>query len=632
MPTIMNEGEAAASGDSSQQNSASASQVELEHLLPDDGETRFEISDDEEVEEQRDGLEAQEQARPRERRNWFSVLMDGPEKPIEPHVTLIFPGLQTFPTKFWQSRSKRTFKLAVCGYLVIWALVFYFLANASALAKPFIDEEPVQLIGCGQSRQIWRGRDSYCGIDGEYCVHPEGQEIRFKCVADCRKESWTYAQVPVGDYGSIYRPYVIGSNNSYRADSFVCGAAVHHGAISDITGGCGIIRFKGRASGFNSSTQNGITSLEYDGDFVDSFEFVDIPKDSKCKGCKDLRHVTVGFNVVASYIYGYFVSHPALFLWPMFLVGFWTVVLASNPPLQFDAPSNVLQNAELVSLAARRLLPGMLCAYVLYVYAVRPQLKNLDAHLSRAVFWVSFFWIGILENYVFGLLPIDRLTVEDLNKQAGAWTALFIIVTVILSIAIGQAYTIWRMGKFSPYIKLYGCFVLGLLLLSFVPHQTLRIHHYIMALLLLPGTGFKTTPSLAYQGILMGLFISGVSRWGFDSIIQTYEQLRRGAPLLYGGVPELAQPIVSNNLTSILWTPAITNASSTLWDRFSLVVNDVERYRGSLPEFNLTLVPDTAVYYIRVAFASADMTGDYTKAGILDIANGNWTAPAEGVI
>ena len=60
-----------------------------------------------------------------------------------------------------------------------------------------------------------------------------------------------------------------------------------------------------------------------------------------------------------------------------------------------------------------------------------------------------------------------------------------------------------------------------LIILISLPKLRLRIHHYILGVIFMPGTRFRVRPSLAYQGLLLGFFINGIARWGFDSIIQT---------------------------------------------------------------------------------------------------------------
>ncbi|ERF70440.1 hypothetical protein EPUS_04718 [Endocarpon pusillum Z07020] len=90
---------------------------------------------------------------------------------------------------------------------------------------------------------------------------------------------------------------------------------------------------------------------------------------------------------------------------------------------------------------------------------------------------------------------------------------------------------------------------IGILLLSAIPGLKLRIHHYILALLLLPGTSLQTRPSLLYQGLLVGLFINGIARWDFASILQTPAALLEDG-LVGSLLPEVVTPaIVANNIT-----------------------------------------------------------------------------------
>jgi hypothetical protein len=367
-----------------------------------------------------------------------------------------------------------------------------------------------------------------------------------------------------------------------------------------------MIRFTGAQAGFVSESKNGIQSLGFDTEFPASYEFVDMLSVSH-EGCSDLRIPIETINIMLGFGYAYFVSDPAFFLFPLSIVGFWTVILASNPPL---AGGSRLADAELVSLGFRRLLPCLLAIFVIYKAAVFP--------------------------------PIDRQTVEDLNAQPGAWTAVLILFGVVCAIAVGQAYVIWRAGKFVPFLKLYFGIAACLACLSLVPNQTLRIHHYILALILLPGTGLANTPSMLYQGLLVGLFVAGIARWDFDSILQTYDQLRRGAPSLIGGIPTFIDPIISAESGYVIqWQSLNSSDPGDLipsWDGFSLIVNDVERYRGSDTSFNLTAWAlgtglDFKKAYVRIAYARVSdrgQTGDYTRAAIAHLSNGYWTAPSPG--
>lgn len=563
-------------------------------------------------------------------------LLDGPKQLVDPHVTMFFKQLQIFPTRLLNRRRRILQWPAYFFFLFLWAFMFYELVNRSILAIPTIDNEPVQLLPCNGVPDVWRGKNELCGLNGTDCSATHiGQEFKFKCLAGCSRDSWTYSEFPVGDYEAIYRPYVIGGDNIYRADSFVCAAGVHGGAISDRTGGCGIVRFVGPWDRYNSTIGNeGMRSIGFDSIFPASFSFV--PLDGvQVNGCSDLRSFIIFVNIAFSLVFGYFVSDALAFFWPILLIGFWTVILVSNPPLTSSNNSG----AELVSLGFKRLLPTMFVGYTIYMTCTKPQLEGLNSNLSRTIFWLAGFWISVLENYTFGLLPVDRLTVHDLNAQPGAWLATILLTGFVMVATVGQAYMIWRAGRLRNYLFGYISLFSILFLLAWVPNETLRIHHYIIGLILVPGTAFKTTPSLFYQGLAVGLFISGVARWDFDSILQTYDQLRRGGPTLVGGIPEFLEPAFRTDIT-LSWK-SLNRYKGIEWDGFSLIINDVEQYRGSSNEFSLsgwirnnTIGFDPIEYYVRLAFTkmSNGNTGDYTKAGVINVVSGNWAPPHLGAV
>ena len=108
-----------------------------------------------------------------------------------------------------------------------------------------------------------------------------------------------------------------------------------------------------------------------------------------------------------------------------------------------------------------------------------------------------------------------------------------------------------------------------------MPGIDLRVHHYILALILLPGTALQTRRILFYQGLLVGLFINGIARWGFDSIVQTPREL-------YGDdfdtvSPPIPTPTVDGSNTNII---SLWSEIQSAYDGISVLVNDVERFRG----------------------------------------------------
>jgi hypothetical protein len=239
------------------------------------------------------------------------------------------------------------------------------------------------------------------------------------------------------------------------------------------------------------------------------------------------------------------------------------------------------------------------------------------------------------------LIPLSRLTPHDIRQQPGAIPALITVVLLIFFIALGQAHALRIEGLMPRYLAVYGAFVSTLLMLVTIPGFSVRIHHYILALLLLPGTGLQTRLSLAYQGLLIGLFVNGIARWGYDSILQTPGQML-GDGQLGSLLPTILPPIVQgvSNIT-FSWLPIPTDKG---WDGISVLVNDVERFRGFAGEFTSPegdrggveewiwkrrKADEGRKEFFRFGFVSGHEVGDYTKAGTWE-ADGGWTWMEKG--
>jgi hypothetical protein len=208
--------------------------------------------------------------------------------------------------------------------------------------------------------------------------------------------------------------------------------------------------------------------------------------------------------------------------------------------------------------------------------------------------------------------------------------ALIIIVVILFVIVIKQIYFFQREGRLVQYLGIYGLFVGGILSSLLIPGLSLRIHHYILALLLLPGTNMQTRPALLYQGILVGLFINGIARWGFDSVLQTPAALQ-GDAQHDSKLPHIPPPSIhlAENVSTIRFSWL---APPEPFDGISVLVNDVERFRGYTDEgfasdkhFVWSKDPKTAEpEYFRFAYMEGSHSWDYTRAGIWNV-DGTWT-------
>lgn len=150
-----------------------------------------------------------------------------------------------------------------------------------------------------------------------------------------------------------------------------------------------------------------------------------------------------------------------------------------------------------------------------------------------------------------------------------------------------------KVGALPKYLTLalVGGVLIGLL--SAVPTTGLRLHHYIIALVLVCFCAFPTRLSLCYCAFLLGMYIAGVGRWGFDGLIQdTAAIVGQG---VYGtGIPSFLAPDTFNaSALQVQWNGLPQQgADEVAWDGFQLLVDDVLRYIGPATSFNLSSLFD----------------------------------------
>ncbi|KAK0735551.1 hypothetical protein B0T21DRAFT_368023 [Apiosordaria backusii] len=578
-------------------------------------------------------------------RRWIKATVKwtkGPAVPRRFRIKPLFPQVQQFPIvlldKYLPNKLHRA--IVVLLLYAVWILSFAFVLKNGQSVSEIAEWGRLVKIGCGSTYWI---PGNGCGLDGIDCRPFDDGGFPFRCPGNCGSYQ-VLNPYAVGDQEVIYKPLVVGGPPAdgdgpaiYRGDSFICGSAIHAGVISDATGGCGVVRLVGLQSNYNSTKRNGITSVPFDSYFPLSFTF---EPDIKCSS-RDPRWSLLAISVVFTTVFSLCVSHPGLFFFTEFNGLFWTVGLAMDTPNYTD----------LASLFSRELglyLPAMFVAWVMYdKMGIRRTLKGLTAHIEKTIFWLGGAWVGSLTNYTFDFIPIQRLTGHDIHQQPGARAALAIIVIILTLIVVFQIWFFRQEARLRSHLKLYGLFAIGLIICLVLPNLNLRIHHYILALLLLPGTSLQTRPSLLFQGLLLGLFINGIARWGFDPILQTALALRGDAPM-QSPLPVINEPeIVNNQSITFSWEEPPT----PLYDGISVLVNDVERFRtyfddsnstpggsagkdgGNAITTNVTWTRPSGLAtepeYFRFAWVSGGSRGDYTKAGRWD-GGSDWTEMKAG--
>jgi hypothetical protein len=581
----------------------------------------------------------------------IATWVKGPQPPRVLKIEPIFPKVQQAPIRlldrYLPNKKQRVLLLIAlyAAWFLTWSLMLKHHSTAGFI-KGY--GKPVNL-WCGAS--FWNEGNG-CGLNGNMCRPFSSSHLTFRCPANCQGVH-LLEEYMVGNQSLHYQGLVVGGPNPndesslpvYRADSFICQAAIHAGITTEANGGCGVATLVGSHTNFYSTKSNGIVSTGFPGTFPRAYTFQHLSeKQAQCP--KDSRWPTFVVTAVALVLLSTFTTSPAVFFFSTFVIMFLHVGLVSDPP-------NTANLYEAVSLLMARLLPAAFISVILYRIAAVPLLTGVTAQFEKTILYLGFCFIGALNNYTFApLIPIERLTPRDLS-QPGAPLALALIVSLILAIVISQVHFIRVSGNMPKYLAIYGLFVFTLLILLALPNLRLRIHHYILALLFIPGTFTQIRPCLAYQGLLLGLFINGVARWGFASIIQTPAALGERNGGGDAGSPGSWWGATSPNITANV--PSDLRNITFHWghlprelgvDGVSILINDVERWRGYTDEelywddSQLTLnrrhergdSVESGVLepeFFRFAWMSGSDTGLYSKVGVWD-ENGKWHSPSGG--
>ncbi|KAG0671036.1 hypothetical protein C6P45_001323 [Maudiozyma exigua] len=616
-------------------------------------------------------------------------IWDGPDQPSDepPEFLEKYPVVKIFnelPVNVFQKKVGKG-PLAMTLLIVYCALWigtnFFFLYPHFVFQGYFIPDNigqekiPVISLDCN-SYLNWEGTNNACGLFGEDCQPFKNKDYYIKCPALCDMGGIAYSAVAVGSKRVKYTNYIIGGgalpdwedrsdsmySKPYRADSYPCASAVHLGLISPLTGGCAKVSMTGAQTSFPSAEgESGMDwSVNFGSFFPSSFSFKAVTQ-GYLTSCLDPRFPILTLN----FLYGVpvFYLYESLYgYWTTVLSAYWTLVLVLDPPLLVET-LNMETVYSLFSVAFQRLLPLCFILYVMWKIAVKRTLEN-GSPVLKMIVWYPLFWLGVMNNVTFDRLPVDRLNLSDLKEQQGAFVAVSAIISTIIVCAIIQAYMLWKSGRFRKYFKIYICFIVGIAFLGSMPGLNLRIHHYILGMVLVPGCATRSLTAYLFQGILIGLIISGVGRWDFASIVETnYALLRDEA-----GASLKPPSFVFDNSDKhkISWSVPELNPKSQLevdpefgmdWhgkiDGYSLLLNDLEVYVGNndtidldnlieengmlkdMIEQSLTDLDGSVEMYFRVARASTKSPeayrGDYTNAGILIWPEGTWYDPLPGV-
>ncbi|KAI6031620.1 hypothetical protein BKA83DRAFT_4203028 [Pisolithus microcarpus] len=391
-----------------------------------------------------------------------------------------------------------------------------------------------------------------CGLNGELCTPFSNYSFSFRCPAQCSSVVLQNPRI-VGD---LEIDFAGDSQRTYRADSFLCASAVQ----ATSTGGCATVNLVGQFTDYLPSHSS----------FPMSYR---LTTDSTLGQCTDLRNVALAVNILATcLLFIVFRPKPIMLYWFLVCIGFWHVALFSQP--QQEPPP--------LDVAFGAFLPTLLVGYGLWRVSWRFTLPAFaNAPFEAMVWYLAPYWAG-----------------------PGGLTALVIIVLVVLALVVNQVRVIRKTGWLPWYLGWYVSGGLVALALAFLPGLQFRLHHYIISMALLPGTGFPTRLSAIYQGFLLGMFLNGVAAFGFASILQTAADFVTNSTTYDPSVPLGNQTIFWSSIPSALVTEG--------WNGFSLLVDDVERYAGNALNYSLAGLDAGLPHFFRLAYTSRGSAGDFT--------------------
>ncbi|KAK4131460.1 hypothetical protein BT67DRAFT_388160 [Trichocladium antarcticum] len=340
-----------------------------------------------------------ERARRRPGRRWLAFLY-GPDPPKVYTISPFFPSVQELPVKWLRKMLPRQWQRRVL-------LALFLLAWAASLAVPLVlskgtatDASGAVLAHVDCVDTLWR-RNNECGLDGVDCRPFSNSSFAFRCPADCAGVRVLNPH-HVGPQDVNYRPLVIGGGGGspYRGDSFLCGAAIHAGVISDTSGGCGVVTLTGEYYQYFPSAQHGIASIPFDSHFPLSFTVTGDPA-IRCTAPDPRWTISLPLSILFTTLLSLLTTSPALLYFATFLGIFTHVALVSDPPA-ISTPSSTLLLPTLVSRYAEHLLPSLFIATLIYHTTARRSLSHLapTAALSKTRFR-GWFAERPLEEQVF---------------------------------------------------------------------------------------------------------------------------------------------------------------------------------------------------------------------------------------
>lgn len=468
----------------------------------------------------------------RQRPSWGGIarrIWYGPDRPSDCFPRLWGPVESISKHKFYISEKK--YGLMSVAMLIIWLalmtisskLVLFSDVVYSGPDMSFrsptgqlIENLPVLEIACGLTDTVW---SENCGMGGKDCLDAfeEGQFLVVKCPAFCDKGSLAFSPIIVQDRKIQYEPFLVKGQkeSNYRADSFPCAVALKEGLITPNFGGVVGLQLQ---KGFTN--EDGLKNS-----FPASFDIKRI--DSKfIRGSQyDYRWNYIFMYIICMLITAFVVHENSVFFSFYTITAFLIIGLFFDPPMVVHYSKNSNSTWKLLSHVVGELTVALFlfkCLWdLVFVYM-------FDEDENQLVIRILLIFSIVCFNATIDRLPIDRLVWNDIKSMPGALFTLSCIAVIMLIGVFFQAWSIWHAGWLHKAAIGYLSLILVLILISFQSHLKIRLHHWVIGLILLPGCKTRSQLfSYIFAGLLLGLIINGIARWGFASIIETTAEVVR---------------------------------------------------------------------------------------------------------
>lgn len=405
---------------------------------------------------------------------------------------------------FASDRTRFRYRAVLALYFAVWAALFIVLVVFNRYRSMVYDSasgewvEPTNL-GC---YSVFDTRPAVAGVNGSALEPFYNQTSFYRCPALCKYANPTnyrylgIARVPAGT------PWVIGGS-PFRADSYICQSALQAGLSTNSFGGCFGLQKSGAQSSYPANSAEG---LSFYGWFPFSYNLFAVPSSH----CIDFGPtVTVPIMFLVSLI-AVTLLRPVkgLFVAAMILCGYFTVLYFTDTQW----------NETFIAEGLGNFILTLFVTYVLYQrfggHETIPEPLHFAVEWSSL--WLPFFFFGLTIN----LWTIDlvNFTVSsDMFNSPSNTAAFFIGLPILLVIILSQLVVIWRQARLVKFAVAYGLGIALFYVVAAVTGTYTHWHHWFNSLILFPLTNVSWKPSLVYQAFILGMFLNGVARWGFDS-------------------------------------------------------------------------------------------------------------------